>query len=86
MTSDLYQELTPSKRRRSIYGALLRGLLTATVLVDLYYDLHYDLPDRSWNAIRRCGSWQANLPTDRRRDPEPSSQQGDAACERRCLA
>ena len=45
MTSDPYQEVPPAKRRRLIYGAMLRGLLTATVLVVLYYVL----PDRSWN-------------------------------------
>ena len=45
MTSDPHQELPAAKRRRLIYGAVLRGLLTAIVLVVLYYVL----PDRSWN-------------------------------------
>ena len=45
MTIDPYQELPAAKRRRLIYGAALRGLLTAIVLVVLYYVL----PDRSWN-------------------------------------
>ncbi len=46
MTIDPYQELPPAKRRRLIYGAVLRGLLTATVLVFLYYLL----PDQSWTG------------------------------------
>lgn len=46
MTVDPYQELSPAKRRRLIYGAVLRGLLTAIVLVVLYYVLPY----RSWNG------------------------------------
>ena len=45
MTSDRYQEL-PLAKRRLIYGAVLRGLLTATVLVVLYYLL----PFRSLNG------------------------------------
>lgn len=45
MTTDPHQELPAAKRRRLIYGAVLRGLLTAIVLVVLYYVL----PDRSWN-------------------------------------
>jgi voltage-gated potassium channel len=39
MTGDPYQELAPAKRRRLIYRAVLRGLLTATLLVVLYYQL-----------------------------------------------
>jgi voltage-gated potassium channel len=39
MTSDPRQELPPAKRRRLIYRAVLRGLLTATVLVVVYYAL-----------------------------------------------
>lgn len=41
MTSDPYQELASAKRRRFVYGAVLRGLLTATVLVVLYYLLPF---------------------------------------------
>lgn len=41
MTSDPYQELPPAKRRRLIYGAVLRAVLTATVLVVLYYLLPF---------------------------------------------
>jgi len=41
MTSDPYQELASAKRRRLVYGAVLRGLLTTTVLVVLYYVLPY---------------------------------------------
>ena len=46
MTSDPYQELPPTKQRRLIYGAVLRALLTATVLVVVYYAV----PDRTWNG------------------------------------
>jgi voltage-gated potassium channel len=46
MTSDPYQGLPPAKRRRLILGAVLRGLLTTTVLVVLYYVLPY----RSFNG------------------------------------
>ena len=45
MTIDPHQELSAAKRRRLIYGATLRGLLTAIVLVVVYYVL----PDRLWN-------------------------------------
>ena len=41
MTNDSYQQLSPAKRRRLVYWAVLRGLLTATVLVVLYYVLPY---------------------------------------------
>jgi voltage-gated potassium channel len=43
---DPYQELPPAKRRRLIYGATGRALLTAIVLVVVYYVV----PDRSWNG------------------------------------
>lgn len=46
MNADPYQDLAPAKRRRLIYRAVLRGLLTATVLVTLYYLV----PDKSWNG------------------------------------
>jgi voltage-gated potassium channel len=46
MTSDPYQELAPARRRRLVYLALLRGLLSAAALVILYYLL----PDQSWNG------------------------------------
>jgi voltage-gated potassium channel Kch len=46
MTIDPLQELPPGKRRRLIYGAVLRALLTAIVLVVLYYMLPY----HSWNG------------------------------------
>jgi len=45
MTADPDQELPPA--RRLIYGAALRGLLTATVLVALYYAL----PFRLFNGV-----------------------------------
>ncbi len=41
MAADPYLDLPPAKRRRLIYWAALRGLLTATVLVVLYYVLPY---------------------------------------------
>ncbi len=41
MTSDPYLDLPPAKRRRLVYWAALRGLLTTTVLVVLYYVLPY---------------------------------------------
>ena len=46
MTSDPYQELSAAKRRRLIYRGVLRGLLSATVLVVLYYLV----PDQSWHG------------------------------------
>jgi len=46
MASDPYQGLAPARRRRLIYRAVLRGLLTAAVLVVLYYVV----PDQSWNG------------------------------------
>ncbi|HEY6314730.1 MAG TPA: potassium channel family protein [Streptosporangiaceae bacterium] len=46
MTSDPYQELPSAKRRRLIYGTVLRGLLTTTVLVVVYYAL----PFGRWNG------------------------------------
>jgi voltage-gated potassium channel len=42
MISNPDQELPPRIRRRLIYGAVLRGLLAATVLVILYYLLPFD--------------------------------------------
>ena len=39
MTADPYHELPPAQRRRIIFRAVLRGLLTATLLVVLYYEL-----------------------------------------------
>lgn len=46
MTSDPYHELPAVKRRRLIYQGVLRGLLSATALVVLYYLV----PDQSWNG------------------------------------
>ena len=43
---DPYQELPPAKRRRLIYRATGRAMLTAIVLVVVYYVV----PDRSWNG------------------------------------
>ncbi len=41
MTIEPFQELPPGRRRRIILLGVLRGLLTATVLVVLYYVLPY---------------------------------------------
>jgi voltage-gated potassium channel len=46
MTSDPYLQLSSVKRRRLVGAAVLRGLLTATVLVVLYYVL----PFETWNG------------------------------------
>jgi len=41
-----YQELSPAKRRRLIFRAVLRGLLTTALLVYVYYLV----PDHSWGG------------------------------------
>ncbi len=41
MTIEPLQQLPPAKRRRLVFTAVLRGLLTTTVLVLLYYLLPY---------------------------------------------
>jgi voltage-gated potassium channel len=46
MTSDPYHELPAVKRRRLIYRGVLRGVLSATALVVVYYLV----PDQSWNG------------------------------------
>ncbi len=46
------QELPPTKRRRLIVRAVLRGLLVTTVLVVLYYLLPLDRPLDTGTAIR----------------------------------
>src|SRR6266487_621963 len=46
------QELPPTKRRRLIVRAVLRGLLVTTVLVALYYLLPLDRPLDTGTAIR----------------------------------
>jgi hypothetical protein len=45
-------ELPPARRRRLIIGAVLRGLLTTTVLVALYYLLPLDQPWDTGTAVR----------------------------------
>jgi voltage-gated potassium channel len=47
MTDQLYQELPRAQRRRLIFWAVLRGVLSAAVLVVLYYVLPLD---ESWNG------------------------------------
>ena len=42
-----YQELPSAQRRRLIFWAVLRGVLSTTVLVVLYYALPLDAP---WNG------------------------------------
>ena len=52
MTDQPNQELPPSKRRRLIVGAVLRGLVVTTVLVVLYYVLPLNQP---WNTGTAVG-------------------------------
>ena len=52
MAGDPYQELPPATRRRLIVRAVLRGLLTTTVLVVLYYLLPLDRPWTADTAVR----------------------------------
>ena len=52
MTDQPNQELPPAKRRRLIFRAVLRGLLTTTVLVVLYYLLPLDQPWDTGTAVR----------------------------------
>ena len=52
MTDQPNQELPPTKRRRLILRAVLRGLLVTTVLVVLYYLLPLDRPLDTGTAVR----------------------------------
>jgi len=52
MTNQQYQDLPPAKRRRLIFGAVLRSLLVAAVLVVIYYVLPLDRPWDAATAIR----------------------------------
>ena len=52
MAGDAYQELPRAKRRRLIVRAVLRSLLTTTVLVVLYYLLPLDRPWNAGTAVR----------------------------------
>jgi len=52
MAGDPYHELPPAKRRRIIFWAVLRGLLTTTVLMVLYYLLPMDKPWDTGTAVR----------------------------------
>lgn len=52
MTDQLRQDVPSAKRRRLILGAVLRGLLTTTVLVTLYYLLPMDQPWDTGTAVR----------------------------------
>jgi voltage-gated potassium channel len=52
MTNRHYQDLPPAKRRRLIFGAVLRSLLVAAVLVGVYYLLPLDRPWDAATAIR----------------------------------
>jgi voltage-gated potassium channel len=52
MTNVPYQELPAAKRRRLTFRAVLRGLLTTTVLVVLYYVLPLDQPWNGGTAVR----------------------------------
>jgi voltage-gated potassium channel len=52
MASEPYQELPRARRRRLIFWAVPRGLLTTTVLVVLYYMLPLDRPWDADTAVR----------------------------------
>ena len=52
MADQPHQDLPPARRRRLIAGAVLRGLLTTTVLVALYYLLPLDQPWDTGTAVR----------------------------------
>lgn len=52
MTNVHYQELPAARRRRLVFRAVLRGLLTTTVLVVLYYVLPLDRPWEGDTAVR----------------------------------
>jgi voltage-gated potassium channel len=52
MTDQHYQDLPPAKRRRLIFGAVLRSVLVAAVLVAVYYLLPLDRPWDAATAIR----------------------------------
>jgi voltage-gated potassium channel len=52
MTAQPFQELAPAQRRRVIFWAVLRGVLSATVLVVLYYVLPLDEPWNGDTAVR----------------------------------
>ena len=52
MAGDAYPELPRAKRRRLIVRAVLRGLLTTTALVVVYYLLPLDRPWNAGTAVR----------------------------------
>ena len=52
MTDQSDQDVPPAKRRRLIFGAVLRGLMVTTVLVVLYYLLPLDQPWDTGTALR----------------------------------
>lgn len=52
MTADPYQDLSAAARRRTVLRALLRGLLSTTALVVLYYVLPLDQPLGTGAAVR----------------------------------
>lgn len=52
MTADDYPDLPRAKRRRILLWATLRGLLSATALVVLYYELPLDQPFGASAAVR----------------------------------
>ena len=52
MIKDPYQDLPAAQRRRVVFWALLRALLSTTVLVVLYYVLPLDEPWNGDTAVR----------------------------------
>ena len=52
MTDQPYYQLSSAQRRRLVFRAVLRGVLTTTVLVVLYYVLPLDQPLTADTAVR----------------------------------
>ncbi len=52
MTDQALHQLPPAMRRRLVFGAVLRGVLSTTVLVVLYYVLPLDQPWNGDTAVR----------------------------------
>jgi hypothetical protein len=52
MTDQVYRQLPAAQRRRLVFGALLRGVLSTAVLVVLYYVLPLNRPWSGDTAVR----------------------------------
>ena len=62
MSEPTIKEMEPRQRRRVLMLALLRALLTATVLVALYYLLPVDEKWRLSSALRMVMGWLCSSP------------------------